>query len=237
MLVITLNRPEAGNSLNAETGRGLVEAFSRVDSDDSIRAVVLTGAGDKIFCGGMDLKAFTAGEDMNIVSDGVFMIPNCEKPVIAAINGAAVAGGFEMMMNCDMVVAADHAKFGIPEVKRSLIASGGGMRLPLRIPLAIALELGLTGDSIDAHRAYDLGLVNRVVPAGEVRATAIALAERVSENGPLAVKVTKQLMRRQLPPEDREADQILIRPVFASADAQEGALAFAEKRKPQWQGR
>ncbi|MCU1346346.1 MAG: Enoyl-CoA hydratase/isomerase [Acidimicrobiia bacterium] len=237
VFVITLNRPDAGNSFNEAMARGLSDAFAQVAGDDSIRAVVITGAGDRIFCSGMDLRAFTSGEDMELVGRAVAMVPACEKPVIAAVNGAAVAGGFELVLNCDLAVASDQARFGIAEVKRGLVAAGGGMRLPLRVPIAVALEMGLTGDLIDAHRAYELGLVNRVASPAGFMAEAMTLAERISDNGPLAVKVTKALMRSQLPPEDRAATRAAVAPVFASEDAKEGARAFAEKRRPQWKGR
>lgn len=236
-LVVTLNRPDAGNALDPDVGDGLVSAFTRVVSDESIRAVILTGAGTKIFCAGMDLKAFARGADMTSVAKGMEALRSCRKPVIAAVNGAALAGGFEVMMACDLVVAADHARFGLPEVKRGLVAAGGGTRLPTRIPLAIALELGLTGDPIEPPRALSLGLVNAVVPGAEVMSTALSLAARITSNGPLAVQVTKQLMYDEIGSGDSHHVGRVVAPVFASADAREGALAFAEKRKPIWTGR
>lgn len=236
-LVITLNRPDAGNALDPDTGDGLLAAFGRAESDDTVRAVVLTGAGEKIFSAGMDLKAFARGADMSSVALGLAALRSCKKPVIAAVNGAALAGGFEVMMACDLVVAADHARFGLPEVKRGLVAAGGGTRLPSRIPLAIALELGLTGDPIDAHRALSLGLVNAVVPGGEVMRHALALAGRITVNGPLAVQATKQLMHDEVGAGDQAHVGRVVAPVFASEDAREGATAFAEKRAPVWKGR
>jgi enoyl-CoA hydratase len=236
-LVVTINRPEAGNALNPAVGAGLVEAFTRAATDDAVRVVVLTGAGEKIFSAGMDLKAFAAGEDMTTVGQGMAALQGCKKPLIAAVNGMAVAGGFELMLGCDLVVAAEHARFGIPEVKRGLVAAGGGTRLPSRVPMAIALEMGLTGDTIDAARALALGLVNQVVPAAELLDAALALAARITVNGPLAVMATKQLMYEDLGPSDPARVGTVVAPVFSSADAREGATAFAQKRPPVWQGR
>ena len=198
---------------------------------------MITGAGEKIFSAGMDLKAFAAGEDMTAVGEGLRILNECLKPVIAAVNGIAVAGGFEVMMRADLVVAADHAKFGIPEVTRGLVAAGGGTRLPTRIPLQIALEFGLTGDTFSAQRALELGLVNRVVPGAGVLTTALELAARINRNGPLAVQATKRLMREEVGPDNSERVMEISGPVFASADAREGATAFAEKRAPVWKGK
>src|SRR5215207_2059571 len=176
VLILTLNRPEAGNSLNPAVGDALVDALQSAASDPDVRTVIVTGAGEKIFCAGMDLKAFAAGADMSSVGAGLRLLAECPKPVIAAVNGQALAGGFEVMMRCDLVVAADHARFGLPEVKRGLVAAGGGTRLPRRIPLQIALELGLTGEPMSAQRALELGVVNRVVPGAGVMSTAMQLA-------------------------------------------------------------
>lgn len=236
-LVLTINRPEAGNSLNPAVGQGFVDALSDAAENPEVRTVVVTGAGEKIFCAGMDLKAFTAGEDMTVVGTGLALLANCPKPVIAAVNGTAVAGGYEVVMKADLVVAAEHAKFGIPEVKRGLVAAGGGTRLPTRIPLQVALEMGLTGDPISAVRALELGLINRVVPAGEVLHTALALAALINANGPLAVQATKRLMREEVGPDPTDHVRAVTAPVFASDDAREGAVAFAEKRAPNWTGR
>lgn len=236
-LVVTLNRPEAGNSLNQALGQGLVDAMTRAADDVQVRTVVVTGAGEKVFCAGMDLKAFAAGEDLSAVGKSLAMLSSCAKPVIAAVNGHAVAGGFEVMMRCDLVVAADHARFGIPEVKRGLVAAGGGTRLPRRIPLAVALELGLTGETIPAARALELGLINRVVPAAEVLDGALSLAALINANGPLAVQVTKRLMLDEVGPDNSALVAEAVRPVFASEDAREGATAFAERRSPVWKGR
>jgi enoyl-CoA hydratase len=241
--IITINRPEARNAINYETSAALADAFDVIEADDDIWAVVLTGAGDKAFCAGMDLKAFASGGgNVMGVSGGFAGITNREFPkaLIAAVNGHALAGGFEIMLACDMVVAADHATFGIPEVKRGLVAGAGGMiRLAKRISLARALELGMTGDAVDAQTAFSIGLVNRVVPGGAVLDTAVALAERVCEAAPLAVRVTKQVVKASLEVPEPEAWKIqseAAAAVFSSPDALEGATAFAEKRRPNWTG-
>jgi enoyl-CoA hydratase len=237
VLVLTIDRPTAGNSLNAEVGRGFVRALGSAADDPTIRVVIVTGAGEKIFCAGMDLKAFAAGEDMTLVGEGLAMLGACPKPVIAAVNGHAVAGGFEVVMRADLVVASDHARFGIPEVTRGLVAAGGGTRLPQRIPLQIALELGLTGQPISAQRACELGLVNRVVPAADVMTEALALASLICANGPLAVAATKRLMLEEMGSDNSAHVREVTAHVFASEDAREGATAFAEKRPPVWKGR
>jgi len=239
--ILTINRPDARNAINRATAIALGDALDACESDDDVWVVVLTGAGDKAFSAGMDLKAFAAGE-LPITDDGFGGITQRDfaKPLIAAANGAALAGGFEILISCDMVVAADHAKFGIPEASRGLIAGGGGLiRLPKRIPLAVAYEMALTADPIDAHRAYELGLVNRVVPGEKVLDEAVALAERIAKNAPLAVRTSKYVMKksRELSEEqcwllNTEAFGIIGR----SSDAMEGAVAFAEKREPNWQG-
>lgn len=236
-LVLTINRPEAGNSLNPAVGQGFVDALADAAENPDVRTVIVTGAGEKIFCAGMDLKAFAAGEDMTAVGKGLALLASCPKPVIAAVNGIAMAGGFEVMMRADLVVAADHAKFGIPEVKRGLVAAGGGTRLPTRIPLQVALEMGLTGEPISAARALELGLVNRVVPAADVMKTALELAALINANGPLAVMATKRLMLEEVGADTAAHVREVTAPVFASADAKEGATAFAQKRPPVWTGR
>src|SRR5664280_494981 len=186
--ILTINRPEARNAINRATAIALGDALDACESDDDVWVVVLTGAGDKAFSAGMDLKAFAAGE-LPITDKGFGGITQRDfaKPLIAAANGVALAGGFEILISCDMVVAADHAKFGIPEASRGLVAGGGGLiRLPKRIPLAVAYEMALTADPISAQRAYELGLVNRVVRGAQVLGEAIALAERIAKNAPLA---------------------------------------------------
>jgi enoyl-CoA hydratase len=236
-MVLTLNRPHAANALDSAMGVGIGVAVREATARPEIRSIVVTGAGDKVFCAGMDLKAFAEGQDMAPVGDGLRRLAECPKPVIAAVNGSAVAGGFEVVMRCDLVVAADHARFGIPEVRRGLVAAGGGTRLPRRIPLAVALELGLTGELITAARAKELGLVNHVVPASDVLDAALGLADRINANGPLAVVATKRLMLEEIGPHDDARVREVVAPVFSSDDAMEGARAFADKREPRWTGR
>jgi enoyl-CoA hydratase len=245
VLLVTINRPEARNAVDAAVASGIEEALDRAETDAAIGAVVLTGAGDVAFSSGMDLKAFVAsgardvytrkGGFAGITHRGLF------KPLVAAVNGAALAGGFEIVLSCDLVVAAEHARFGIPEVKRGLVAAAGGaIRLPRRVPLTVALEMGLTGEPVPANRALALGLVNRVVPSGRVVDEAVALATAVAENAPLAVRVTKQLMWEALDLTETDAwarNRELSKISNASEDAREGAQAFAEKRPPQWKGR
>jgi enoyl-CoA hydratase len=237
VLVVTLNRPEAGNALNGALSEGLSNALSEAEQNPEVRAIVITGAGEKIFCAGMDLKAFAAGEDIAKIGLGFAALRKCKKPLIAAVNGHALAGGFEVVLMCDLVVSVDTARFGIPEVKRGLFAAGGGVRLPARIPLAVAMEMGLTGDPISADRAKELGLINEVVPAAGLRDAALALAGRVSANGPLAVQATKQLMLDEIGAGNPALMGELQKAVFSSEDAKEGATAFAQKRVPEWKGR
>jgi enoyl-CoA hydratase/carnithine racemase len=237
VLVVTLNRPEAGNALNGALSEGLANALSEAAENPEVRAIVVTGAGEKIFCAGMDLKAFAAGEDIAKIGLGFAALRKCKKPLIAAVNGHALAGGFEVVLMCDLVVSVDTARFGIPEVKRGLFAAGGGVRLPARIPMAVAMEMGLTGDPISADRAKELGLINEVVPAAGLRDAALALAGRVSANGPLAVQATKQLMLDEIGAGNPALMGELQKAVFSSEDAKEGATAFAQKRAPEWKGR
>lgn len=240
VLVVMINRPEQRNALNGETISGIGNAFSSAKDDSEVRCIVLTGAGDRAFCAGMDLKEFAAGKmavGAGRATLDIFTRHFYPKPVIAAINGTAVAGGFELMLACDLAVAADHAMFGIAEVKRGLVATGGGTRLPRRIPLAIALEMGLTGDLITATRAHQLGLINKVVSKERVLEEALALAARVAANGPLSLSVTKQLMREEIGAGEWDHIRAAAAPVFASDDAREGAAAFAEKRAPRWKCR
>jgi enoyl-CoA hydratase len=240
--ILTINRPEARNAINRATAIALGDALDACESDDDVWVVVLTGAGDKAFSAGMDLKAFATGE-FPITDKGFGGITQRDfsKPLIAAANGAALAGGFEILISCDMVVAADHAKFGIPEAARGLIAGGGGLiRLPKRIPLAVAYEMALTADPIDAQRAYELGLVNRVVPGERVLDEALALAERIAKNAPLAVRTSKDVMKRSRELSEEASWQLnndSFGMIGRSADAMEGAVAFAEKREPNWQGK
>ena len=241
ILVVTINRPEAKNAMTKAAAEGIAAAMDRLDSDDSLRVGILTGAGGT-FCSGMDLKGFLRGESPSVEGrgfGGVVQQPP-EKPLIAAVEGYALAGGLELMIACDLVVADAGAKFGIPEVKRGLVAAAGGvMMLPDQIPERIAMELALTGDFIDAARAYELGLINRVAD-GDALGEAKALAKTIVANGPLAVRVSKQVIKqsRGWPMEERYTRQTqLIAPVFVSEDAREGAAAFAEKRAPNWKGK
>ena len=240
--VLTINRPEARNAINRATALAIDAALNDAASNDNIWVVVLTGAGDKAFSAGMDLKAFATGE-VPVTENGFGGITQrtFPKPLIAAVNGSALAGGFEIMISCDMVVAAEHANFGIPEAKRGLIAGGGGLiRLAKRIPLAIAYEMALTGDPVTAERAFSLGLVNQVVPAEQLLDAALALAERIAANAPLAVRTSKSVVRQSLELTEAEAWELnneQFGMIGRSADAMEGAIAFAEKRAPNWQGK
>ena len=245
--VLTLNRPEAANSLNPPLMEELGLALQQILDDVDARAVVVTGAGDRVFCAGMDLSALGdwndgapgPGDRSGATALADFVGGTYPKPLIAAVNGAAVGGGLELVMACDLVVACDSARFGLPEVKRGLYAAGGGTLLSTRIPQALALEIGLTGRLIGAGRAERLGLVNQVVPAAELLVTAIALAEEVAANGPLAVQLTKRLMRGAVARGDAAG---LATPeenssIFRSEDAREGAAAFMEKRPATFVGR
>ncbi|GAB3200722.1 crotonase/enoyl-CoA hydratase family protein [Nocardioides hungaricus] len=240
--IITINRPEAKNALDRAVAVGIRDAVDELDSDDGLRAGVLTGAGG-VFSAGMDLKAFLRGETPAIEGRGLCGMTRTPptKPVVAAVSGWALAGGFELLLACDLIVADETARFGVPETQRALVAAGGAaILLASRIPRSIAMELILTGDPIDAARAAEIGLVNHVVPAGEALETALALATRIAANGPLAVTVSKHLVRESadLSTEDAWARQeVLVDPVFSSDDAKEGAAAFAERRPPVWTGR
>ena len=248
--VLRINRPEARNALNPAVLAGIGEGVRSADADPEVRVVIITGTGDKAFCAGMDLRGVASGERQGGGGGGAtpagtsayveFIRSGISKPVIGAANATALAGGFELLLRCDLVVAAEGAEFGLPEVKRGLFAAGGGVKLGRRIPMAVAMELGLTGDRIDARRALELGLVNRVVPADQVMPAALALAEAVVANGPLGVVATKALMRAAVEGNDDELwalQETFQAPVFGSDDAREGALAFLEKRAPRWQGR
>ena len=242
VLVITIDRPEARNALTRAVAEGVAAAVDELDADDELRAGVLTGAGGT-FSAGMDLKAFLRGETPAIEGRGLCGITRTppRKPLVAAVEGWALAGGFELVLACDLVVAAETARFGVPEVKRSLVAAAGGaLLLPRRVPANVAMEMLLTGDPIDARRAADVGLVNRLTPEGGALDGALALAATVAANGPLALAATKAVARGSADWTtdegwDRQAE--LTAPVFASEDAREGAAAFAEKRSPVWRGR
>jgi enoyl-CoA hydratase len=242
VIEITLNRPEARNAVNGAVRAGITEALAELDGRDDLAIAIVTGAG-ATFCAGMDLKAFLAGELSGEPGRGMAGLTPAQprKPVIAAVEGYALAGGCELALACDLRVAAENATFGLPEVKRGLVAGGGGLlRLPRLIPPAIAMELALTGDFFSAADAYRWGLVNALTAPGEALAGARALAARVTANGPLAVAATKEIITKAADwalDEGLDAQQPILAPVFASADAREGARAFAEKREPQWKGR
>jgi enoyl-CoA hydratase/carnithine racemase len=244
VLVARLNRPEARNALSPALIQALGAALVTGETDPDVRAVVLTGTGDRAFCAGMDLRAFAGGDfaiegGPELEAFQRLTRGEIEVPLVGAANASAVAGGLELLLGCDIIVVAEGANLGLPEVKRGLFAGGGGTFIGTRVPLGIALELTLTGDPIDADRALALGLANAVVPADEVLPVALAYAERIAANGPLAVRATKELVR--LGVTDAAGAWERLREwqpkVFGSEDAKEGALAFIEKRSPAWQGR
>ncbi|WP_181781759.1 crotonase/enoyl-CoA hydratase family protein [Pseudonocardia pini] len=242
VLVVTLNRPEVRNALNDAVAHAVAAAMDELDADPELRVGVLTGAGGT-FCAGMDLAAYQAGE-WPVVGDrglcGISRRPP-RAPLVAAVEGWAVAGGFELLLACDLVVAGSGARLGVPEVQHSLVAGGGGaLLLPRRLTLPVAMELLLTGDPVDAARAREIGLVNRVVPDGEALAEALRLAERIARNGPLGVAATKAIARNSAEGTytdgwtEQDAEW---KAVFASADAAEGVAAFLERRDPVWHNR
>jgi enoyl-CoA hydratase len=243
VLLVTINRPEVRNAINYDCAQVLAQAFERLDADPELRIGVLTGAGQG-FSAGMDLKDFAQSRIRPRVPKRGFagltdMPPT--KPLIAAVEGFALAGGFEMVLACDMVVAARDAKFGLPEVKRGLVAGAGGLlRLPRRMPYPIAMEMILTGDPITAEQAHRYGLINQLTEPGEALSAARALAARISENGPLAIQAAKRIVNEGLDWSQHEMfakQEPMIAPILASEDAREGALAFAQKRKPVWQAK
>ena len=242
VLVITLNRPEVRNAVNAALAEGVAHALEELDGDDGLSVGILTGTGG-FFCAGMDLGAFVKGESPWYGDRGFAGIAqrSAAKPLIAAIEGFAVAGGMEIALACDLIVAAKGAKMGIPEAKRSLIAAGGALlRLPQRIPYHVVMELALTGDPLPADRFHELGLVNHLTEPGGALDAALELAGRLAKNGPLALVASKRILQEQWdwPVAEAFGRQASISdPVFGSEDAREGALAFAEKRPPQWRGR
>jgi enoyl-CoA hydratase len=242
VLLITINRPDQRNAVNAAVATGISAALDELDADPDLSVGVLTGAG-KGFCAGMDLKAFVAGERPHTEERGFAGIVQrpADKPLIAAVEGFAVAGGLEVALACDLIVASRGARLGIPEVKRSLVAAGGGLlRLPRSLPRNIAMELALTGDPIDAERAHQLGLVNRLAEPGEAIAIALELADAIAVNGPLALAATKRVMVESADWPDAEffeRQAKIIDSVMRSEDAREGATAFSEKRAPVWKSR
>jgi enoyl-CoA hydratase/carnithine racemase len=244
---VTINRPDRRNAIDPATSHDLKQAFEDFKADDDAWVAILTGAGDQAFSAGADLVAMSAalsgggeGVPMNVPFGGITRGYECWKPIIAAINGYCLAGGLEIALSCDIRVAAEHAQFGLPEPRRAIIpAAGGTQRLPRSVPLAFAMELLLTGDRFDARTALRFGLVSRVVPQAELMATAEAIAGRILECGPLAVRAIKQavLRGREMSLEDGlRLEGQLAGPIFGTEDAREGPRAFAEKRKPAYNG-
>ncbi len=239
--VITINRPEARNAVNGEVARGIAAALAELDGRSGVRVLILTGAGGT-FSAGMDLKGFLAGDAPMAAGRGFGGIVERPpaKPIIAAVEGYALAGGFELALACDLVVASEAAKFGLPEVRRGLVAGAGGLlRLPTRIPYHLAMEVALTGEHFSAADMKAAGLVNKLVPAGAAVAGARELAARVAKGAPLALAATKRVIVESAdwPAAEAFARQgEIITPVFGSKDATEGAMAFAQKREPQWRG-
>jgi enoyl-CoA hydratase len=242
VLLITINRPDQRNAVNAAVAEGISSALDELDGGADLSVGVITGAG-KGFCAGMDLKAFVAGERPYAGDRGFAGIVQrpAAKPLIAAIEGFAVAGGLEVALACDLIVAARGARLGVPEVKRSLVAAGGALlRLPRSLPRNVAMELALTGEPIEAERGYELGLVNRLSEPGQAIDGALELAETIAANGPLALMATKRIMVESADWSDSEfftRQGGIVEPVMTSEDAREGATAFAEKRPPVWKGR
>ena len=242
VLLVTLNRPDARNAVNTALAEGIAAALDDLDADPALTVGVLTGAG-KGFSAGMDLKAFVAGERPWVGDRGFAGIVqrSARKPLIAAVEGFAMAGGLEIALACDLVVASREARLAIPEVKRSLVAAAGALRrLPQRVPLGVAMEMALTGDPISAERGYEIGLVNRVTEPGGAVDGALELAAAIARNGPLAIDATKEILYSQADWGDEEfwrEQGVVVEPVMRSEDAREGAIAFSEKRDPVWKGR
>ena len=241
VLIMQLNRPQARNAATLEMAEAMALALDTLDSQPELRVGIITGAGGS-FCAGMDLKGFLQGKRPSVPGRGfcgLTMRPPA-KPLIAAVEGYALAGGFEVALACDLIVAARDAKFGLPEVKRGLAASAGGLlRLPKRLPYHVAMECILTGDMLSAERAHQNGLINRLVEPGTALDAAIELANAIAANGPLSLVASKQVVTESVDWSreemfDRQA--AITNPVFTSQDAREGAAAFAEKRKPAWKG-
>ena len=242
--ILTIEREAQLNSLDDRVMRALADTLAALAEDDAVSVVLITARGDRAFSVGVDLAAFgerrPTGPDSDWYALVPFMRDTYPKPVVTAVSGYAVGGGFELLLACDVVVAAEHSQFGLPEAKRGLLAGAGSTDLPRRIPLNVALEMGLTGDRITAQRAYELGLVNAVHPKETVREEALALAKRIAANGPISLRLTKQLMYATL-----DVDRATMRAradeaaeyINGTDDATEGPLAFVEKRAPRWTGR
>lgn len=242
VLVVTINRPDQRNAVNAAVAEGIAHALDELDGDDELSVGVLTGAG-KGFSAGMDLKAFVTGERPWFEDRGFAGITQraAVKPLIAAVEGFAVAGGLEIALACDLIVASKGTRLGIPEVKRSLVAAAGGLlRLPRVLPRGVAMEMALTGDPLPAERAYELGMIARLTEPGEALGVAVELAAAIAQNAPLALAGGKRILNESIDWPDSEffeRQQAISGPIFDSEDAREGATAFAEKRAPVWKGR
>lgn len=241
--VVTIDRPEAMNSLTKDMLGALDAAFEEFEADDDLWVAILTGAGDRAFCTGMDLKEaiplLTGGDQLGYEDPTRRQFSEVTKPIIAAINGHCIAGGLEMVAGTDLRIAVEDATFSLGEVRWGLVPAGGShVRIPRQIPWVIAMELLLTGDPISAQRAYEVGLINRVVPPAELMDSAFGLAERICRNGPLAVRTSKEIAVRALDlVPGFVLEKELAKKVFASEDAKEGPRAFAEKRRPDFKGR
>lgn len=244
VLVVRLNRPASRNTLTQNIFSGIGAAVLDAESDPDTRVIVLVGTGDRAFCAGMDLREFADGADGFTADESAAAYDRLTRgrttvPVVGAANGAAVGGGLELLLGCDIVVASRTAKFALPETKRGLFPGGGGTFIGTRIPLGIALELTLTGEPITAERAYEIGLVNAVVAPDQVLDTALRYADLIAGNAPLGVAAAKELVRLALSDTTAAEQRLgeLQKSVFGSADAREGAMSFVEKRPPAWQGR
>ena len=245
ILILTMNRPSAANAVNPELAHAVDDALDMAEQDDDVYAVILTGAGDRVFCGGLDLKHLAAHGSKDCIFPGRGFAGLTEryfsKPLICAVNGFALGGGTELALACDLIVAAEHAKFGLPEIKRGIFAAAGGpIRLMRSLPKAAAMEILLTGDPVTAQRALEIGMINRVVPYEQLMDEAVAMAERVICNAPLSVRGTKELAYKSYGLSIEEAfrisDDVSAR-IRVTEDAKEGPRAFAEKRPPVWKGR
>lgn len=239
LMILRLNRPDARNALTGSMIGDLGTAALKAEADPGIRAIVLTGTGDRAFCAGMDLRAFAEGGEFTSAGYEKLTAGELSIPVIGAANGTAIGGGLELLLGCDIIVSSATAEFGLPEVKRGLFPGGGGTTIGRRIPLGVALEMTLTGDLITAQQALTIGLVNLVVEPGRVLETATGFAERIAANAPLGLAACKDLVRLSVLDPARAGERLgqWQRTVFTSADAKEGAQAFLEKRQPRWQGR